>query len=372
MNSWGRICFVFIVCLFPLGGALGADSSALKAKQRAEAEGYVFAASHDEIVEKAKKEGKLGVIRSLGPESFKSMIAAFRQKYPFVTDVTEFEFRGTEAPQRFLLELQAGRGREWDVFDVAPEVHDELLPFLKKFDILGMVKQKILDIPVEMVDPQSKKVVSVTAGVHVVAYNKQVVPEDKVPERWEDFLKPEFKGKKFMVDIRPQGFAALAPRMGEEWMINYARRIREQQPIWIRGPQPIARMATGEGTMLHLSYYHSCMRERQKRLGMSDNLACKVIEPVPIRIGDRTAVSLFAAHPHVALLWVEFQASPIAQKIIDANEPLKSSLYVPGTEINKLVKEKAVSVNDWKTFSNTERWMELTVKTFGFPQADSR
>src|SRR5215510_11284158 len=218
INRGAEICLVLIMCFLSIGPALGADPASARAKPKAEAEGYAFAASHDKIVEAAKKEGKLAVIRSLGAQTFKSLVASFRQKYPFITDVTEFEFRGTEAPQRFLLELQAGRGREWDVFDVAPEVHDELLPFLKKFDILGMVRKKILDIPVEMVDPQSKKVVSVTAGVHVVAYNKQVVPEDKVPGSWEDFLNPEFKGKKFMVDIRPQGFAALAPRMGEEWM----------------------------------------------------------------------------------------------------------------------------------------------------------
>jgi len=367
-----KMCVILMVCSLASGTALGADSSAVKAKQKAESEGYVFMTSHDEIVEKAKKEGKLAVIRSLGPGTFKSMISAFRQKYPFISDVTEFEFRGTEAPQRFILELQAGRGREWDVFDVAPELHSEFSPFLKKFDILGMAKEGILAIPPEMIDPKGRNVVSITAGVHVVAYNKKAILEDKVPESWEDFLKPEFKGKKFMVDIRPQGFAALAPRLGEEWMINYARRIREQQPIWVRGVQPIARMATGEGTMLHFSYYHSCMREREKRLGMSDTLACKVIQPVPIRIGDRTAVSLFAAHPHVALLWVEFQASAIAQRIIDTNEPLKSSLYAPGSKINELVKGKTISVNDWHSFYNTERWMELTVKAFGFPQEERR
>ena len=122
-KSQAKIYLILITCSLAVGHALGADSSATKAKQKAESEDYVFIGSHDEIVEKAKKEEKLGVIRLLGPDSFKNMIAAFRQKYPFVTDVTEFEFRGTEAPQRFILELQAGRGREWDVFDVAPELH---------------------------------------------------------------------------------------------------------------------------------------------------------------------------------------------------------------------------------------------------------
>ena len=213
-----------------------------------------------------------------------------------------------------------------------------------------------------------------TAGIHVVAYNKKSLPESRVPNSWDDFLKPDLKGKKFFVDIRPQGFAALAARMGEEWMINYARKIKEQEPIWTRGTQALVRMASGEEDLYHLAYYHSCMyraKEKQQKVG-DNSLACKVIEPIPIRIGDRTAVSLFAANPYAALLWVEFQASPVAQKIIDAHEPLKSSLYVPGSEINRLVKGRQVAVNDWHTFHNTERWMELSVKALGFPQADTR
>ena len=373
MNRRAGICLILTMCFLSTRPALGADSASTQAKQKAEAEGYVFAASHDEIVDRAKKEGKLAVIRSLGAQTFKGLITAFRQKYPFITDVTEFEFRGTEAPQRFLLELQVGKGKEWDAFDVAPELQSEFLPYLKKFDVLGMARAKILDIPIEMIDPKSRNVVSITAGLHAVAYNKKLLREENVPDSWEDFLKPELKGKKFMVEIRPQGFAALAARLGEEWMVNYAQRIRDQQPIWVRGAAgPIGRIAAGEGTMYHFALYHTCMAIREKQLKMGDTLGCKVVQPVPIRIGDRTAVSAFASHPHVALLWVEFQASPLAQGIIDANEPLKSSLYVPGTAINKLVKGKTVSVNDWNTFYDSERWMEQAVKAFGFPQEDKR
>jgi ABC-type Fe3+ transport system substrate-binding protein len=353
--------------------ALAADAGAAKAKQKAESEGYTFVASHDEIVEKAKSAGKLRVIRSLSGETFNAMVSAFKQKYPFITEVSAFEFKGTEGPQRFILELQAGGGKEWDVFDVAPELHSEFAPFLKKFDILAMAKERVLAIPPEMVDPKNRNVVSVTAGVHALAYNKKAIPENKAPNRWEDFLRPEFKGRKILVDIRPQGFAALAPRMGEEWMLDYARKIKDQDPVWVRGTQALFGIASGESTMYHLVYYHACMRTKAKQARTGeDNLICKIVEPVPIRIGDRTAVSLFASNPYAALLWVEFQASPTAQRIIDSNEPLKSSLYVPGSEINKLVKGKQLSVNDWHTFHNTERWMESTVKAFGFPQAEKR
>jgi hypothetical protein len=49
------------------------------------------------------------------------------------------------------------------------------------------------------------------------------------------FLKSEPKGRKFLVDIRTYGVAGLVPAMGEEAMKNYACRIKEQEPIWVRG-----------------------------------------------------------------------------------------------------------------------------------------
>ncbi|HEY3154583.1 MAG TPA: hypothetical protein VGK65_23185, partial [Candidatus Binatia bacterium] len=67
------------------GQAASAPStSLLKAKQEAEAKGYVFVTTHQEIVERAKKEGKLRVFSSQEPPAIKAMAAAFKQKYPFI------------------------------------------------------------------------------------------------------------------------------------------------------------------------------------------------------------------------------------------------------------------------------------------------
>jgi predicted MPP superfamily phosphohydrolase len=131
MNRWAGTVLVLTLGVFPIRPVLGAESAAVKAKQKSESESYIILGNHDEIVEKAKKEGgKLRIIRSLSAETYNGTAAAFKQKYPFITDISAYEFKGTEAPQRFVLELQAGRGREWDVFDVAPE--QRIRPFSKE------------------------------------------------------------------------------------------------------------------------------------------------------------------------------------------------------------------------------------------------
>ena len=154
--------FVTALGLWATGSSLFAASSStslLKAKQEAEAQGYVFPATHDEIVAGAKKEGKLRVLAPLQARTLKAMINAFKKYYPFV-DVSAEEITGPDSHQRFLLELKSGKATEWDVFNMAPEFYPDYIPHIKKFDLLGMAQQNVLAIPPAMVDPKYRTIVS--------------------------------------------------------------------------------------------------------------------------------------------------------------------------------------------------------------------
>src|SRR5262245_61580135 len=126
------------------------NAALLKAKQDAETKGYIFETSHDEIVAKAKKEGRLKVITGLDPASHAPMMQSFKKKYPFIESVEIHELDNTDASQRFLSELKAGRGREWDVAYLSTEVFSDYPPLAKKFDFLGMAEQAVLKIPPKM------------------------------------------------------------------------------------------------------------------------------------------------------------------------------------------------------------------------------
>jgi ABC-type Fe3+ transport system substrate-binding protein len=331
-----------------------------------------FAASagmtRDQILAAAKNEGKLRVLSSLNPNTFNALRKAFLKQYSFIREMQVQEIKGTDGPQKFLLELKSGRGGNWDVFDVAPEFYDEFQPLVKKIDLLAMGRDGVVNIPAPIIDPTFKNIVAIASSLHCVGFNLKLLPSSKTPNSWEDFVKPEFKGRKFMVDIRPQGFAALAAGMGEEWVVNYARAIKEQDPVWVRGQsRALTAMATGEQSMLHLAYYHSCARAKEK--DVTKSVECKVIEPAPARIQEMTAINGNSQNSNAALLWVEFQVSPPGQRIIDEEEPLKSSIYVPGSELAKAIQGKNLSVNNWKTFHKTDDWEKKVIAMFGFPQA---
>ena len=117
--------------------AAAPSSSLLKAKQDAETKGYLFESSHDEIVAKAKKEGKLRVLSTMESAVVKVMRDSFKKKYPFI-DVQVQELGSVEENQRFLLELKAGTAKGWDVNRAYTDFYDQYFPYQKKFDILGI------------------------------------------------------------------------------------------------------------------------------------------------------------------------------------------------------------------------------------------
>jgi hypothetical protein len=90
--------------------ATATAASVQKAKQAAEAKGYAFISSRDEILSAAKKEGKVRVQSSLDPNTFKPLAESFKKKYPFA-DIEILELTGTDAAQRYPSGTQSGSGQ---------------------------------------------------------------------------------------------------------------------------------------------------------------------------------------------------------------------------------------------------------------------
>jgi ABC-type Fe3+ transport system substrate-binding protein len=344
-----------------------AQSSALRqAKAAAEAKGYVFETNHDEIVAKAKKEGKLRFLSSWDSKVMEHMGKALKKKYPFI-DITVGEHGSVESAQRFLLELKAGRGKEWDAVRLYTEFYDQYTPFLKKFDLRGMAEQGVLKIPPKLVDPRTRNSIFLTSEPSVVAYNKKLISEDKVPNSWQDFLRPEFKGRKFIADIRPLALAVLVPEWGMEKVLDFAKKIAAQDPIWVRGhTKPLTAVLAGEYALFLGPNYGSVARVQAKdRLGV---VGYKIPEPVPVRIHQANAVLESAANAYTGLLLLEFAGSSEGQKIIDQYWPLAASAFAPGSHQEELLKGKTLSVVDAIHYENLDDYMDKIVGAYGFPK----
>ena len=346
--------------------SVAATRDPVQAKQAAEAKGYIFETSHDEIVAKAKKEGRVRVLTT--QRNLKPLAEAFKKKYPFI-DLRIEEVQGTDTHQRMVLEMKSGAAKGWDTNYVAADLYDDYIPHQKKFDILGMAQHGILSIPPEMVDPANRNIIAYTSNTQVVAYNKKLIAQDKVPTVWDDFLKPEFKERKFVVDIRPSEVAALVPAWGLEKTLQFAKGIAAQNPVWIRGhSRVLAAMVAGEYQMLLGANLNSTKAAMEK--DKAGDLAYKVVEPIPVRIGDHEAIFDKAASPYAGLLWLEFVGGPEAQKIIES--AFEGSVFTPGTTAYQVTRGKKSSLVAWDYSPKMQDLQKKVFEAYGFPKAEGQ
>ena len=348
-----------------LGFAGQASRSVLGAKQEAENRGYVFFPNHDEIVAHAKKEGKLRVVVNMDQATINAAIQAFGRKYPFIK-LHAVEITG--ADERSILEIKSGRASDWDIIHPRADFVSELIPYLWKADLRGMAEHGILQIPPPMIDPINRNIAAFYSRAEVVSYNKNLVPPDRVPKAWEDFLKPEFKGKKFAADIIPTEVACLVPVWGLEKTLQFARKLATQQPVWVRGGSRTLRtMMAGEVPMMLGPSFHSVRRAQRK--DRADVLRYVAVEPVPVRFHSEQAILATSSNPHAALLWMEWMASAESQKLADEYEPLGSSHYFRGGAVEQEIRGKKLAFVNWEHHNKLAQYQSAVFKAYGFPKA---
>ena len=355
----------------PVVHAATPSPALLKAKQDAEARGFLFVADRAEIVAKAQKEGRLRVITSMEPETAKASVAAFKKRYPFI-DLNVHARTGSESAQQLVLQVKSGvAAKEWDVVSTSSDHVNDYVPHLWKVDLQGMAEQGVLQIPHQMVDSTQRNIVAFHSRFQVFAYNKNLVSAAQAPKVWEDLLKPEFKGRKISLDIRPGGITTLIPAWGLEKTVDFARRLASQDPIWVRGdPRAITGMLAGEIPMMAAANFHDLKRAQKKDpLGV---LQYAVLEPVPFRLALAQSILASAQHPHAALLWFDWLATVEAQKIADEHEPMASAVYVRGSAVEQELRGKKLSAVPWESYQNLQPWAAQIFAAYGFPKADAQ
>jgi ABC-type Fe3+ transport system substrate-binding protein len=343
------------------------NTALLKARKDAEAKGYIFEASHNEIETKARKEGELRILYGLGPETMKLLAEDFVKKYSFIKIRRLEEIAGEDA-SRFIAELETGRERgNWDVIHIAQSSYTTYFRHLAKYDLFGMAEKGVLQIPSQMVDPANRNVLAPGSSLAASAYNPTLLSAELVPKTWEDLLRPQLKGRKFALDIKPSAFAGLVPVWGREKVIKFARQLKEQEPIFGRGhSRMLSAVVAGEYAMHATTHYHTAMRLKMKT--PAGRLQVVLVEPVPVRLHAPQSIMRTARNPNAALLWLEHLASPEGQKVLDEVE-LRSSVFGRGSSLNKAVEGKKLSIAGWDYFYQREDIEEEILKEYGFPTA---
>jgi len=344
-------------------------SALAKARQDAEARGLLFVSDRAEILSRAQKEARLSVITSMEPETAKASAVAFKKRYPFI-DLNIQPRTGSESAQQLVLQIKSGAAKEWDVVSTTSDLINDYIPHLWKVDLQGMAEQGVLHIPLPMVDSTQRNIAAFHSRFQVIAYNKNLVLPAQIPKAWEDLLRPEFKGRKISLDIRP-GLTTLIPGWGLDRTVDFARKLASQEPIWVRGdPRAITGMLAGEIPMMVAANFHDLKRAQKKDpIGV---LQYTVVEPVPFRLALAQSILATARHPYAALLWFDWLATVEAQKIADEHKPMASAVYVPGSAVEQELRGKKLSAVPWENYQNLQPWSAKIFEAYGFPKADAQ
>jgi iron(III) transport system substrate-binding protein len=320
-----------------------------------------------EILAGAKKEGKLKVVPGFTKDGIPIMVDAFKKKYPFIKDVTWDVVTGTVATQREVMALAAGSKRT-DVLNVSSAVLDTYVDrhLMKAYDFVGMAQAGELKIPLKMIQGL---MVWTGNSISIIAYSTGAVPPDKAPKNWNDCLDPRWKGK-VAVDTRGRYLARVYPAWSEEQLLDFAKKLKDNDPKWVRGQtSTMPRLTSGELALFCGANLHST--SRVLITDPSAPIKITVPEPVGMTTGDHAAIYTKAENPHAGLLWIEFTASKEGQQVRDSFNPGDGSYLVEGTLANKLVGTAKVSVcADLECLSKQRRVGErIIVEAWKFPKA---
>ena len=318
-----------------------------------------LAAPVDELIASAKKEGAIGIYASstLTPEGAQKLGEAFNKKYGLNI---KLNYNPGDSYTRDVGKVvglaAAGVAPEWDLMVVHDAGHATL--WLRKV-------HKPFDYAKLGVDPRAIQYDNGTvilANQFVLpAYNRQILPPQDVPKKWEDLLDPKWKGGKLAMSTATHHLARLATAWGEKKATEYVKALAKQAPMLGTLATITTRLQLGE-VLLAVTLTDSFVH-RAKVTGAPIVFA-EGLEPV-ISPAYNAAVLKGAHHPNAGHLLAAFLTTPEAQEIWEKYNG-QTSAFVPGTTAHKYAQGKKVLYMNQDQAEMVDRLTREYGKLLGF------
>src|SRR5574341_1081336 len=210
------------------------------------------AADREAVVEAAKKDGALVVYTVMTVGQTESMLGVFKTKYPFL-QTKIFRALGERLLTKIMTEAQAGRYE----FDVVQSAETQAYFLKKKNLLMKYVSSEARYVREGFVDPEGYWA-AVYVMPNIIGYNTQMVRRSEVPRNNEDLLNPKWKGKIGMDPTKPEWFAWMVRRLGEEKGLAYMRRLAAQEVRLTPGLSLLTNlMASGEFPLTIYNYLNT-------------------------------------------------------------------------------------------------------------------
>ena len=316
-----------------------------------------YANNHENVIDGAKREGKVVVYTSMTVDQAQKLNDAFKARYPFIQP-SMFRAVGERLLTKIMAEAQAGK---YD-FDVVQSAETQAY-FLKKKNLLAKyMAPEGKNIQNPFFDPDGYWA-AVYMMPNVIGYNTRIVRRNEVPKSDDELLNPKWKGKIGMDHSKPEWFSWKLKRMGEEKGLAYMKKLGAQEFKLYSGLTILTNLlAAGEFPLVLNTYLHNV--EDVRRKGAPVDWVAQ--DPVftkfqPIGVGAK------AANPNAAKLFVNFMLSEEGQKIIASFGRVPTRRGVPTTAqgIDKL----NFVIDDIGAGDDFNKNFELFRNIFGAPKS---
>jgi iron(III) transport system substrate-binding protein len=317
----------------------------------------------DEIVQLANKEGKVRVATSWEGKIIKVVTDGFAKKYPGRSFELE-RVSGLDSRERILNEAMAGLV-ENDLVNVSGELRAQ---YIKAGIMVGSIEwQKLFPDMEKFNFSPDGYFVAVGFSRYGIVYNPKLVTADRAPKKWDDCLDPYWKGK-FAVYTRPRTFTGLYPGWGKEKSIDFATRLKNNQPVWTSDQTGTAvQVAVGEYQMGCGFPYHTFLNVLRR--DPKADLKFVVPPDLPVHIGDAMAVMKGAKNPNTAILLAGYLLTPEGQDAFELYG--RSSPFTKGSAAWKVLQQtKAKAIwGGWDFEGKQEaQAAKEIIQAWGFPK----
>jgi iron(III) transport system substrate-binding protein len=288
MKALGR---VFVYC-FLLAATLHLSGS------------WSLAISNQELVEGAKKEGRLVYWTTMTLSQSKQVVDAFEKIYPFIK-VELFRTGGGPMLNKILTEARANR-YAWDVVTGRGEL---VLPLMKRKFLASYRSPEAKKIPSDLKDKKGYWT-GYYVNPYALGYNTGLVKKGDVPKTYQDLLDPKWKGGKISIDNEAYGLLhGLMGAWGKEKTMSYFKKLAAQEPVLIRGNTHRVQLVMAGEYPLIIAYAPTI----QRATSMGAPINWVPLEPVVIQVNP-AMLSAHAPNPNAAKLFIDFILSGEGQR----------------------------------------------------------
>ena len=313
------------------------------------------AATREQIIEGAKKEGEVIVYASMNIEEANAMISRFEQKYPFLK--VKLNRTGGEG----LLTKIFAEARAKKTFTDTIQTLGLPMHTLRMSQILGQyISPENAFYPKEF--KEEGYWTTVYTNPYVVAYNPRLVAKDQVPRSWEDLLLPMWQGKMMVEPTKVDWFGGVLQVMGKEKGLTYMRELGKQKIMTRIGHDLIAQLVAAGEAHMDIDIPAPSVDRVKKRGAPIEWVA---FPPAP---ASMVGIGLPAqpVHPNAARLYVDFVLSLEGQRILADMGRYLARVEIMQEQAARLKGFRMVPVNP-ELGEHTAEYSKLMREIFGQP-----